>query len=133
MAIVKDVAKSAEEDANTRRRDVETWSHIISVSGRDSIEAIKLREDFFTYFPAYKIVIISNALPNIDLARETKQSVLRKSKIMEMKNRFIPLSNFSPDMLKEEDIEATIIAAIYALRLTYQNGIFKVCTILSIF
>jgi hypothetical protein len=119
VAIKMDVEQS---DKVSAREITRALSHIISVSGGDPVEARKLREDVYMYYPAFKFAMISNTPPNINLVGEGRQAFFVRSKIMELRNRFLASGNFSLNSLSEEDIEATIITAIYALRLARMQG-----------
>ena len=103
----------------SKREDVRNWSYIRSVSGGDPVEARRLRENMFWYYPAFKIYMASNDPPKISESGEAKKALLTRFKVIEFKNVFkngeLNLKNY----LKDEDVEAIIICSLYAIRLVY--------------
>jgi hypothetical protein len=119
VVIEMDVARDV-KSTYAMRDFTRALSYIISVSGGDPVEARKLREDMFEYYPAYKFVMISNEPPPIAVEGEGKRAFLVRAKIMEFKNRFKTSKDFRLN-LSEEDIETIIILSIYGLRLVWLN------------
>jgi len=104
-----------------KREEVSVWSDVRSISGGDPIRARTLYRDSFDYYPHYKIYIGGHNLPPIDIESMAKDALLERFKVIEFRNRFpvggLQLSKY----LTEADIEAIILASIYALRLVYLN------------
>jgi Predicted ATPase len=105
----------------SRRQRVYDWSLVRTISGGDPVEARRLRENIFWYYPAYKIYMASNDPPEIREEGEARRALLNRIKAIEFKNRFKGDLNLE-QFLKEEDREAVIIASIYALRIAYYQG-----------
>jgi len=122
MAVIKMDVERDVKNIHAMRTFVRALNNIITVSGGDPVEARKLREDIFMYYPAFKFVMVSNEPPPIALEGEGKRAFLVRAKIMEFKNWFNPQSSFSLNTLNEEDIETIIILAIYGLRLIRMQG-----------
>jgi len=122
MAAIKMDVERDVRNAHVMRIFVRALNNIVTVSGGDPVEARKLKEDIFMYYPTYKFVMISNEPPPIAVEGEGKRAFFTRAKIMEFRNVFTTNSNFSLSILSEEDIEATIIAAIYALMLVRMQG-----------
>jgi hypothetical protein len=102
----------------SRNDRVGTWSWVRSISGGDPVEARRLRENVFSYFPDYKFYIAANTLPPIREEGDSRVALLRRAKVIELKN-VITEPEVWLDRLSKEDLEATIIASLYALRLVY--------------
>lgn len=106
----------------TRRQRVYDWSIIRSISGGDAVEARRLRENIFWYYPAWKVYMASNDPPEIRESGEAHKALLGRLKVIEFRNRFEVGGLNLDQYLKEEDREATIIAAVYSLYLLYHQG-----------
>jgi len=100
---------------------VRNWSYIRSLSGGDPVEARRLRENIFWYYPAYKIYMASNDPPNISEGGEAKNALLSRFKVIEFKNVFTNGELNLRSYLREEDVEVIILCSLYALRLAYQR------------
>jgi len=106
----------------TRKQRVYDWSIIRSISGGDAVEARRLRENIFWYYPAWKVYMASNDPPEIREEGEARRALMSRFKVVEFKNRFTVGGLNLDHYLKEEDREATIIASVYALYLLYRQG-----------
>jgi len=100
---------------------VETWSWVRTISGGDPIEARRLKENIFSYFPDYKFYLASNRPPPIKEEGEAKEALLNRLKVIEFKHRFPSAEINLSSLVKEEDLEAVLIASLYAIRLVYQR------------
>jgi len=105
----------------SKNERVRNWSYLRSVSGGDPVEARRLKENFFWYYPAYKIYIASNDPPPIFESGEAKEALLNRFKVMEFKHVFAPGSLQFSTYLSEEDVEAVVVCSLYAVRLAYHR------------
>lgn len=111
------VAMHLDLGKNVRIRD---WSFIRQVSGGDPIPARRLYRDSFDYSPAWKIYISTNDPPPITETGYAKEALLGRFKAIELRNVFRDELNIE-HLFSERDVEATIITALYAVKLVYDR------------
>ena len=103
----------------SKKQKVCDWSLIRSVSGGDPVEARRLRENIFWYYPAYKIYMASNDPPLIKEEGEARRALLNRLKVIEFKNQFQEGGLNLAAYLSEDDIEVVTLCSLYAIRLAY--------------
>jgi hypothetical protein len=101
-----------------RRQRVGTWSHIRNVSGGGAVEARRLRENPYWYYPPFKIVIDANDPPQLNAEGYGRDALISRMKIIEFLNKNFK-NMIASISLKEEDIRAIIFLSLYAIRRVY--------------
>lgn len=106
----------------SKRERVYNWSYVRSVSGGDPVEARRLKENIFWYYPAYKFYMSSNDPPRISEEGSAKEALLSRFKVMEFKNVFKGQEINLKSYLSEEDVKTLILCSLYAIRIAYHRN-----------
>jgi hypothetical protein len=101
-----------------KRQRVGTWSHIRNVSGGGAVEARRLRENPYWYYPPFKIVIDANDPPQLIAEGYGRDALISRMRVIEFLNKNFK-SMAASISLKEEDTRAIIFLSLYAVRRVY--------------
>ncbi|MEM4593394.1 MAG: hypothetical protein QW196_08350 [Sulfolobales archaeon] len=101
---------------------IRDWSYIRQISGGDVVPARKLFKNAFDYSPSWKIYVSTNDPPPIHEEGPAKEALLSRFRVIEFRNVFKDTPIDVRNVFNERDIEVTLFASLYAIRLVYERG-----------